>query len=709
MAEEILEGPRGRYRVGRELGRGGFGVTRAGVRERDGLAVAVKTLRIEQLASWKALELFEREAAVLRTLDHPGVVRYVDDFALPGDAGFALVQELVPGPTLAAVMARGERLAPAAMAGLLKALLETCAYLHGLSPPVIHRDITPKNVILREPDGAPILIDFGTVQAAVARETGVASTAAGTFGYAPLEQFVGRATAASDLYGLAMTWLGSASGQTPDQMPFRGNRVQVREVLGGAAVDARVLLALEEMTEPDAARRASSARAVLARIEAVPASATGVLIPGRAPVVSAPLPTSGAGAAAVARYHALAELSRRVPPSARLALDVPGALDGFRAAAVDARGGYVLLDDLSRLTLPELALLAAPEDDTPWRGAGSLDTLLLADGAAAVRGMFDDKTLFVFDARGGVASTCALEPAKDVRFDATGFGRAAALRPDHAVLAYVSRTSRGVLFDAATGKVTRTFEVPPGIDLTFIEMDELRFTPDGGALALDLRYRGSLMLGADGDHERNPFGRVAFSADGRRAAIATEKRLELTELLSTSPLRFASRSTVWEADDDLSRLRFSPDGALLAALSRDRRLVVIDVAAGAILGEVLQAHRPGARFEGVEAFGFSADDRVLVVLADAAPTPSAREAERVLTFYAVGDRRSTATLGRAGDDGLALVTAEGITAPLSGKATTRQTAARRLALGATPDDAIPGPLREPVAELGARVAFWAAL
>ena len=714
--DDVLDGTHGRYRRGRELGRGGFGVTRLGTRESDGLEVAVKTLRIEQLESWKALELFEREAAVLRSLDHPNIPRYIDDFALPDDAGFALVQTYIPGPTLRQVLERDQRLSQPAMAAWFKRLLEVCAYLHGLSPPVIHRDINPKNIILRERDGEPVLIDFGTVQAALKQATRVASTVAGTFGFSPPEQFVGRATPASDLYSLAMTWLAVASGMNPEQMPFAENRVQVRDVLAGIPVDARLMLVLEEMTEPDAAQRPRSVERILARLSAVPTAAQVSLGASPAGVAVAPtvVPAGDAGAAAIARYRALADLGARLPAARLLPFDAPSDVDGLRGAAIDERGGYVVLSDLRRVLLPSLNVLAAPAGEVWDMG---MNTLLLADGSAATRGMFGDITLFVLDARGQLEAH-PLEVGGDVEFFPGGFGRALALRPDGAVLAHVSGGPRGTLFDVASGKVSRTFALPPDIDRTFIDADDLRFTPDGSALVMCLDFRGSAIIGADGQVDRHADLRhVAFSADGRRAAVAKGAALEVGEVASFSPLKWrGGRMTVWTAGDDIELIRFSPDGALLAAAAGDKQLVIVDVAAGSVAAEVRQAHRPGARFEDVDGFGFTADNRLLVVHAKATPAPAATEAERVLTLFAVARGRSVATVADSDTHGLVVITADGLWAPLAAKKAKKKDrggptveAALALARGEAPEQAVPEEIREATPELAARVAFWTRL
>lgn len=108
-----------------------------------------------------ASERIRHEAKILSTVNHPGVVRLVDTNAFTSDDRVYLVTEFIPGPTLSDLIGR----TPASFQNALitcEILFDTLAHLHGLQSKVIHRDIKPKNIIMR--DGSfehPILIDFG--------------------------------------------------------------------------------------------------------------------------------------------------------------------------------------------------------------------------------------------------------------------------------------------------------------------------------------------------------------------------------------------------------------------------------------------------------------------------------------------------------------------------------------------------------------------
>lgn len=180
--------------------------------------VTVKLLGFSPQMAWEQFKLFEREAKVLQTLDHPFIPRYQNYFEISHQEGggipwFALVEDYIPGISLQELLEKGERFSESRILTIATEVLKILVYLHELSPPVLHRDIKPSNLILGE-DNNIYLIDFGAVQAQTA-VTNVTFTIVGTSGYTPLEQFWGKAIPASDLYALGATLIHLLTGISP--------------------------------------------------------------------------------------------------------------------------------------------------------------------------------------------------------------------------------------------------------------------------------------------------------------------------------------------------------------------------------------------------------------------------------------------------------------------------------------------------------------
>jgi len=197
-------------------------------------SVIIKLLAFSPQMEWEELKLFEREAAVLASLYHPRIPRYRDYFSLDKNQGdgipwFVLVQDY-----------------------------EILIYLHELSPPVLHRDIKPSNLIINSENNV-YLVDFGAVQSRGAA-TGVTFTVVGTSGYAPLEQFWGRAVPGSDLYALGMTLIHLLTGIVPIELPHRDSKIQFRQLV---TIDDDLIDWLETMTDMAVEKRFKSAREAL--------------------------------------------------------------------------------------------------------------------------------------------------------------------------------------------------------------------------------------------------------------------------------------------------------------------------------------------------------------------------------------------------------------------------------------------------------------
>ncbi|WP_019503354.1 serine/threonine-protein kinase [Pleurocapsa sp. PCC 7319] len=212
-----------RYQIVTTLGQGGMGTTYAAVDLQSSQRVAIKVVSLRQTNDWKILELFEREAKVLANLNHPYIPNYIDYFELDtkDDKRFYLVQELVQGQSLAELVKQGWRATEAEVKDIAKQVLDILIYLHSITPPVIHRDIKPQNIIRRD-DGKVYLVDFGAVQDVYRNTVSLGSTFVGTLGYMSLEHLRGNVTPASDLYSLGCSLLFLLTRKSPTDLPQKG-------------------------------------------------------------------------------------------------------------------------------------------------------------------------------------------------------------------------------------------------------------------------------------------------------------------------------------------------------------------------------------------------------------------------------------------------------------------------------------------------------
>jgi serine/threonine protein kinase, bacterial len=178
----------------------------------------------------KAQELFIREARVLYKLHHPQIPKFRESFVDGKRKSMFLVQEYVEGPTYEAILRdrkhQGKTFSEAEAQALLAQLLPVLDYIH--SQGVIHRDISPDNLICRNNDHLPVLLDFGGVKAAAITAVREGSpsqdngqrpvTLLGKVGYSPEEQIRrGQVSKGSDLYALGVTLLVLMIGKEPSE------------------------------------------------------------------------------------------------------------------------------------------------------------------------------------------------------------------------------------------------------------------------------------------------------------------------------------------------------------------------------------------------------------------------------------------------------------------------------------------------------------
>ena len=193
---------------------------------------------IDQAQRIEANEYFAREADTLAQLKHQAIPAITDRFELANR--HYLVMEYVEGRNLEEELAvRGEPLPEGLVIDIARQLCDVLAYLHGLVPPIIYRDMKPSNVMLNS-NGRVVLVDFGIARLFKAARKG---TMIGTLGFAPPEQYQGLVDPRSDIYSLGATLHYVLTGRDPEKFPpfsfppVRDLRPAVSSNLAGA-IDA---------------------------------------------------------------------------------------------------------------------------------------------------------------------------------------------------------------------------------------------------------------------------------------------------------------------------------------------------------------------------------------------------------------------------------------------------------------------------------------
>lgn len=225
-----------RYVILRQLGQGKFGRTylvedRHRFNEPCILQEFAPDIH-DPKALQKTEELFQRKAQILYILDHPQIPRFRELFSgrHEGNMGLFLVQDYIPGFTyrqrLQQRLNQGQVFSETEVKQLLLDILPVLNYLHQKG--IIHRDLTPDNLLCRAQDNLPVLIDFGSVKqlSAIAttyfKQPELLTTKLvqiGQPGFAPQEQIQqGLVSAHSDLYGLGATAVVLLTGKEPTQL-----------------------------------------------------------------------------------------------------------------------------------------------------------------------------------------------------------------------------------------------------------------------------------------------------------------------------------------------------------------------------------------------------------------------------------------------------------------------------------------------------------
>ena len=214
----------GKYEIWKEVGRGGMSIVYLARDNRLNKQWAVKEIKNDGSKSTRTLlKGLEREANILKNVDHPVLPRIVD--IINQDGTIYVVMDFIEGTTISDRLKK-ERAQPQETViewGLQ--LASALDYLHNMKPPVIYRDMKPSNVMIK-PEGGVKLIDFGTAKEYIV-ENNADTTALGTRGYAAPEQFgdkqgrgIYNTDARTDIYNLGATLYHIVTGMNPCEPPY---------------------------------------------------------------------------------------------------------------------------------------------------------------------------------------------------------------------------------------------------------------------------------------------------------------------------------------------------------------------------------------------------------------------------------------------------------------------------------------------------------
>ncbi|TDE37491.1 serine/threonine protein kinase [Antarcticimicrobium sediminis] len=390
------------YRVEAILGRGGTSDVYKARSEISGRLVALKMLKSEFSGNEDYLTLLTREEEI-REIRHEAVVRYSENHRTE-DGHVYLLMDYVEGPGLDRKLKQGP-MAPEDLMVVCRRVAGGLMAAHARG--IVHRDLSPDNIILRDGDPAQaVIIDFGIAKDTnPGAQTIVGNEFAGKYAYAAPEQLSGKTDARSDVYSLGALLLANFRGAAPKLGNSPMEVLQRKgDPLDTDGVPEPLKTLIDRMTTPDPERRMQSAAEVLAFLDA--------------PEIGAPAPTDDEDEATV-----IAPLAQRPAPAtsapqgrpktsrAAVASEPRKSRGGLIAALLalvligGGAGGYFagLFDALlgSRYPLADPYTLVAQKADGAVQVVGNAPSPKIRDALNDLAGGAADLTL----ASGGIAES----------------------------------------------------------------------------------------------------------------------------------------------------------------------------------------------------------------------------------------------------------------------------------------------------------------
>lgn len=249
----------GSLKIIRQLALGGLSAVYLGQLNDNKLVVLKESVVPEDAKpeiKLKAEEMFAREAQLLLKINHPNVVKVLDYF-VENERSYLLL-DYVNGRDLRQIVKQNGRVRQFQVVDWARQIADILNYLHGQEPPILHRDLTPDNLVVRD-DGSIVVIDFGAANEFIGNATG---TFVGKQAFIAPEQFRGKACAASDIYAFGGTLFYLLTGQDPEALSS-SSPAQIVET------DEALDKLISDCTNPELEERISSAELILERLKEI--------------------------------------------------------------------------------------------------------------------------------------------------------------------------------------------------------------------------------------------------------------------------------------------------------------------------------------------------------------------------------------------------------------------------------------------------------
>ncbi len=628
---------RGRYHVTRLIGQGGFGRTFLAEDEDRLKARCVVKQFSPQVQGTKSLEkaiqLFGQEAIRLHELgEHPQIPTLLAYFE--HDQRLYLVQQFIEGQTLVQEMAQQGAFSEQKIREVLTGLLLVLKFIHDKQ--VIHRDITPSNIIRRRSDNKLVLIDFGVSKLLSAETAAQPGTKIGTEGYAPIEQLrSGKAYPASDLYSLGATCIYLLTQTRPDDLydPLEGRWIW-REALRkkGRDVSDAIAYILDKLLKDLVSERYQSADAVLKDLRAAlsrPTAATagaGGSVPRSSfssrqplsrqqPASPSPSPLPGVGQVSgnppsgkppvsrptVSGQPGLSRPGLSKPPISgsaqgrRSLLTLTGHSRGVTSVALSPNGQIAASGGLDN-TIRVWNLTTGECLHTLTDHTNAVNGLAISPNGQTLGSCGDDHTVRLWNLPDGKLLTVLRGHTRDVN--------AVAISGDGQWIASGSEDRTVLLWRLNTGDVFRTFSSPAGM------VRAVAISPDGQTVAsggLDNQIK--LWSVTTGEQIRtlpknhfNSINAIAITPDGKTLISGSKDKSIKVWNLTTGEL---IRSIVGHTDA-VNAIALAPNGKLLVSSSSDSTIRLWHLDTGDLRG-TLSEHSTA-----VNAIAISTDGQYLI-------------------------------------------------------------------------------------------------